>query len=218
LDAAYPSPTRLQVLTGAVLQYWTALQLAADFYVFELRDNVLNPQKWDLVGAVMESKSIGSAQSVSRLEREFISPMRVLSLAFPPDLGGDEMTAALGGFQKAMGKLGKNARSTEGVITELPSKKEIAQVFEYWDAGRVSLNEFFEALNGATQSKRLITIPVGGKDYPRSNTLYVQLKKDAAQCRNRGGEQLAGIWGQLMVYGTVTNPCGGVNMATYFNQ
>ena len=28
--------------------------------------------------------------------------------------------------------------------------------------------------------------------------------------RNRGGEQLAGLWGNLMVYGTVpgVNPCG----------
>jgi len=44
--------------------------------------------------------------------------------------------------------------------------------------------------------------------------------KDAALCRNRGGEQLAGIWGQLMVYGTVpgVNPCGSVNMASYFQQ
>ena len=49
----------------------------------------MNPARWDLVNAYMESKSIGSAQSPSRLEREFIQPMRVLSLAFPPDLGGD---------------------------------------------------------------------------------------------------------------------------------
>ena len=53
-----------------------------------------------------------------------------------------------------------------------------------------------------------------------SQTLYTQLMKDAALCRNRGGEQLAGIWGQLMVYGTVpgVNPCGSVNMASYFQQ
>ena len=50
--------------------------------------------------------------------------------------------------------------------------------------------------------------------------LFTQLMKDAALCRNRGGEALAGIWGQLMVYGTVpgVNPCGNVNMQNYFDQ
>jgi hypothetical protein len=205
---------------SAYKQYWPALQLASDYYVFELRDLVLTPQRWDLIGALVESKSIGSAQSPSRMEREFIGPMRVLSLAFPPDLGGDEMQAALGSFQKAMGKLGKVASSTQGVVTEAPSKKEIDGVLANWEAGRVSINGFFAALNSATQSTRMITIPAEGKGYPRSKELYTQLKKDAALCRNRGGEQLAGIWGQLMVYGTVpgVNPCGNVNMATYFNQ
>ena len=35
----------------------------------------------------------------------------------------------------------------------------------------------------------------GGIGYPRSKGLYTQLKKDAALCRNRGGEALAGSWG-----------------------
>ena len=47
-------------------------------------------------------RSIGSAASVSRLEREFLSPMRILSLAFPPDAGGEEMTEALGKFERSM--------------------------------------------------------------------------------------------------------------------
>ena len=53
-----------------------------------------------------------------------------------------------------------------------------------------------------------------------SAMLFTQLMKDAALCRNRGGEALAGIWGQLMVYGTVpgVNPCGNVNLQNYFDQ
>ena len=215
-------------------------------------------QKWDFINTLMESKSIGSAQSPSRLEREFISPMRILSLAFPPDLGGEDMQSALDSFQKAMFRLGKSTRSPGGL--EGPSKTEIDAALKQWEAGRVALNSFYDAMNKATESKRLVLIPAEGKGYPRahlsqpsqtlnrvwkgllrpacdlrvcprphpvrlpflagSQTLYTQLMKDAALCRNRGGEQLAGIWGQLMVYGTVpgVNPCGSVNMASYFQQ
>ena len=54
--------------------------------------------------------------------------------------------------------------------------------------------------------------------YARSKERYTQLLKDTALCRNRGGEQLAGLWGNLMVYGTVpgVNPCGDINLANYF--
>ena len=69
-------------------------------------------------------------------------------------------------------------------------------------------------------SNRLAEIPPAKsseKAYPRSKTLYTQLLKDAALCRNRGGEALAGVWGGLMVYGTVpgVNPCGNSALAYY---
>ena len=72
-------------------------------------------------------------------------------------------------------------------------------------------------------TKRLIQIPAGGfsatsaKAYPRSKQLYTDLLKEAALCRNRGGEALAGLWGNLMVYGTVpgVNPCGNSALAYY---
>jgi len=75
-------------------------------------------------------------------------------------------------------------------------------------------------MNEATGTKRLVTIPVNGVNYPRSKKLWTQLQKDSALCRNRGGEALAGLWGNLMVYGTVpgVNPCGNVNLANYFEQ
>jgi len=90
-----------------------------------------------------------------------------------------------------------------------------------WNAGASALNSFFVALNTATSTKRLVTIPVNGVGYPRSQKLYTQLQKDTALCRNRGGEALAGIWGNLMVYGvpgTGVNPCGSVNLQNYFTQ
>ena len=93
-----------------------------------------------------------------------------------------------------------------------------------FDAGRVALNGFFAAVNSGVGASRLVPVPpvsqaLKGEGYPRSKRLYTQLLKDAALCRNRGGEQLAGLWGQLMVYGTIpgVNPCGDA-AAQYYTQ
>ena len=205
----------------AYRQYWPALQLAADYYVFELYDLLKTPGRWDLINKLTESTDIGSAASVSVLEREFLTPMRIISLAFPPDLGGDEMQVALSKFQKAMFQLSRQARrgQSTGNVAD-PSSKDVEEIKATWELGRTCLNDFYAATNAATESKRLILIPAKGEGYPRSKSLYTQLRKDAALCRNRGGEQLAGFWGGLMVYGTVpgVNPCGNVNMANYFTQ
>lgn len=228
VDNGAPAPPRDLALDDlppkakqSYLQYLPSLQLAGDFYVFELRDLLETPGRWDLIAGLTESTDIGSAASVSRIEREFITPMRIVSLAFPPDLGGDEMQAALNGFQRSMFTLTAQARrgQTTGNVAQ-PSEAQIKEVYGAWDAGRKQLNAFFLALNEATESSRLALIPADGvAGYPRSKRLYVQLQKDAAICRNRGGEALAGLWGQLMVYGTVpgVNPCGNAATA-YFSQ
>merc|ERR1712087_914955 len=146
--------------------------------------------------------------------------MKILALSFPPDLGGEEMQASLDTFQKSVFQLCRAARrgSTVG-NTAAPSPKEIADVYMAWDIGRGALNAFADAVNTGTGSSRLLHIPPKGqeKSYPRSKTLYTQLQKDAALCRNRGGEALAGLWGNLMVYGTVpgVNPCGNAAQAYY---
>lgn len=205
----------------AYKQYWPALQLAADEYVFDVYALLDDPGKWDSIGMLTETTDIGSASSVSRLERDFITPMRILSLAFPPDAGGDEMQGALNRFQTAGARLSAQARAgqTTGNLAQ-PSAAEIAGVLKCWDEGRLALNAFFLAVNTGTAIDRLVVIPANGKGYPRSKSLYVQLRKDSALCRNRGGEALAGLWGQLMVYGTVpgVNPCGNVNLGNYFTQ
>ena len=202
----------------AYLQYLPQLQQDGDFFVFELMPLLSEPGKWDRISALTTSTDIGSAASVSRLDREFITPMRILALAFPPDMGGDEMISSIDDFQKAMFTLSKQARrgATTG-NTAGPTSKEVQEVEASWDKGRVALNTFFTSINTGTGLNRLATIPAKGKGYGRSKTLYTQLLKDAALCRNRGGEALAGIWGQLMVYGTVpgVNPCGNSALAYY---
>lgn len=146
--------------------------------------------------------------------------MKILALAFPPDLGGEDMQSALDKFQQSMFQLSRQARrgATTGNVAG-PSAKDVAEVYTTWEAGRQALNSFFFALNESTGTQRLVTIPAAGdeKAYPRSKLLYTQLLKDAAICRNRGGEALAGFWGGLMVYGTVpgVNPCGNTALAYY---
>lgn len=209
----------------AYLQYLPQLQLDGDFFAFELTPLLSQPGRWDKIFALTESTNIGSAQSVSRLDREFITPMRILTLSFPPDMGGEEMQASIDQFQKSMFKLSALARKNAmtGNVAA-PTASEVKQVEEAFDGGRLALNKFFEAVNTGAGAKRLLPIPppaqmLKGQGYPRSERLYTQLLKDAALCRNRGGEQLAGLWGQLMVYGTIpgVNPCGDA-AAKYYTQ
>jgi len=204
----------------AYLQYLPQLQLDADYYFFELGPMLAEPGRWDRIVSLTETGTAGAATSVSRLEREFVTPMKILALSFPPDLGGEEMQDALNKFQKNMFVLASLARkgATTGNVAA-PSSKEVAEVYATYEAGRVQINSFFTALNEGTGTARLVTIPPKGqeKSYPRSKQLYTQLLKDAAICRNRGGEALAGLWGGLMVYGTVpgVSPCGNTAVAYY---
>jgi hypothetical protein len=198
---------------------WPTLQLAADYYAFELKPLVDDPAKWQVVSELGASKNIGSAASVSFLEREFFTPMRILVNSIPPDMN-EEMNQAFNGFQIALAKLTRLAR--DGQITgDLPdaSASEIAEVKKSWETGRESLNQFFVAMNTVTETDRMQTIPVGAEGYPRDSKRYKKLKKDLALCRNRGGELIAGIYGQLMVYGTTgVNPCGDLNLNNYFDK
>jgi len=209
----------------AYLQYLPQFQLDGDYFTFEIIPLLSQPGRWDIIFKVTEAQSAGAATTVSRLEREFITPMRQVALAFPPDMYGEEMQSAIDSFQLSMFKFSTLARkNAQTGNTAAPSKDEIKQVEVAFDASRVALNDFFAAVNSGVGATRLIPIPpvsqaLKGEGYPRSKGLYTQLLKDAALCRNLGGEALAGLWGQLMVYGTVPgiNPCGYAAEA-YFRQ
>ena len=219
LDALEDLPPKAK---QAYLQYLPQLQLDSDYFVFELLPMLSQPGRWDRITDLTSSTDIGSAASVSRLDREFITPMRILSLSFPPDMGGDDMQTDIDKFQTAMYSMSRQAKlgATTGNVAG-PSNKEVVAIYGTYDNARLALNSFFKTVNEATASKRLVALPAKGEEdrYPRSKTLYTQLLKDAALCRNRGGEQLAGIWSNLMVYGTVpgVNPCGNA-AEKYYSQ
>lgn len=204
----------------AYLQYLPQLQLNADFFFFELGDYLDDPGRYDRISELTESKTAGAGTSNSRMEREFVTPMKILALSFPPDLGGEEMQTNLDTFQRSMFVLSKQARAGSSIGNVAgATAKEKQEIKATYDKGRVALNNFMAATNEATGTKRLVTIPskADAKSYTRSRKLYTALLKEAAICRNRGGEALAGLWGGLMVYGTVpgVNPCGNSALAYY---
>ena len=76
------------------LQYRTALQISADYYLFDLRDQLQDTQNWGEVGSVFNSQNArGGEGQPSPIERNFVNPMRILGLSMPPDVGEDMRTA-----------------------------------------------------------------------------------------------------------------------------
>lgn len=199
----------------AYKQYWPALQLAADFYVFEMEPLVREPAKWaKFEDLFRESAARGGQGQPSRIEREFISPMRMMTTTFPEP---DAMQLAQQDFSKHMRAIQKKTIGySAGDIPPEAVQKEVSVAF---DQGRDSLNAFLLGINDATGASRMVAIPKDYAAYPRSKSRYLELKRNLAKCQNRGGEALAGIWGQLMVYGTTgVSPCGDINLSNYFDQ
>lgn len=206
------------------LQYRTPLQISADFYLFDLRDQLQDTQTWGEVGSVFNSQnSRGGQGQPSPIERNFVNPMRILGLSMPPDVGEDMRTAQFE-FERAMAKISK---VTSGIRRDLPveiSKDAVPDAMRGWEEGRVALNKFFTLCNEATGlPNELKVIPAGSGDaqwtaYKRSPRKYNELTKKTKLCQNRGGPTLSAAWGQLMVSGYLQDSCGIPDMEGYFFQ
>jgi hypothetical protein len=146
------------------LQYRIALQLAADFYMWELQEKISNTDDWGEIGQLFQVNNNGGQGLPNRIEREFVNPMRILGLSMPPDYT-DEMRDSQFKFEKAMFEITK---ATKGIRRDLPvevDKNAVPQALKGWDDGRVALNEFFLTLNEATGLKgEMTTIPPAGPD------------------------------------------------------
>ena len=154
-------------------------------------------------------------------ERDFVNPMRVLLLSFPPDVSED-MRDAQFKFERAANKISK---ATAGYRRDLPvdiPASSITNAKAGWDEGRIALNEFFVLLNKAVGLDELTPIPPAGpnqqKEYGRSARRYNELQKKVKLCQNRGGPALSQAWGQLMVSGYLQDSCGIPDMDDYFRQ
>mmetsp|Transcript_52414 Transcript_52414/g.157261 ORF Transcript_52414/g.157261 Transcript_52414/m.157261 type:complete len:304 (-) Transcript_52414:512-1423(-) len=224
-NAATPDASILDDLppdaARSYLQYRIPLQIAADFYIFELQDMVKNIDDWGEINQLARVNNNKGQGQPSRIERDFVNPMRILSLSFPPDTA-DEMREHQFRFEKAMAKLTK---VTMGVRRDLPveiDSSAIPTAKASWEEGRVALNDFFVALNDETGLKELKTIPSAGpaqfKEYGRSSLKYNDLMKKTKLCQNRGGPTLSNAWGKLMTTGYLQDSCGIPDLEIYFNQ
>ena len=203
------------------LQYRVPLQTSADFYIFELQNNLQNVDNWGEIGELFQANNNRGQGNPSRIEREFTNTFRILGLSMPPDTA-DEMREAQFKFEAAMAKISK---ATMGIRRDLPveiEKEAVPNALAGWEEGRKALNDFFRILNQTTGLPELREIPPSGPnqfaEYGRSERRYVDLKKKVKLCQNRGGPTLAVAWGQLMVSGYMQDSCGIPDLADYFYQ
>mmetsp|Transcript_2120 Transcript_2120/g.4552 ORF Transcript_2120/g.4552 Transcript_2120/m.4552 type:complete len:314 (+) Transcript_2120:217-1158(+) len=203
------------------LQYRIPLQIAADYYVFALQDMVGDVDQWGEVGQLFQVNNNRGQGQPSKIERDYVNPMRILLLSFPPDVS-EEMRDAQFRFERAAATISK---ATAGYRRDLPVEVDVKSIVNAkagWDEGRIALNEFFVLLNAATGLEELTPIPPPGpnqnKEYGRSARRYNDLQKKIKLCQNRGGPALSQAWGQLMVSGYLQDSCGIPDMDDYFMQ
>ena len=236
VDIAFLPPSNAVIPTGpedgklmdlppdairSYLQYRVPLQTSADFYIFELQNNLQNVDNWGEIGELFQTNNNRGQGNPSRIEREFTNTFRILGLSMPPDTA-DEMREAQFKFEAAMAKISK---ATMGIRRDLPveiEKEAVPNALAGWEEGRKALNDFFRILNQTTGLPELREIPPSGPnqfaEYGRSERRYVDLKKKVKLCQNRGGPTLAVAWGQLMVSGYMQDSCGIPDLADYFYQ
>lgn len=200
------------------LQYRVPLQISADYFLFELREQIGDLDSWGEVNSLFSSSNARGGQGQpSRIERDFINPMRIVALSMPPE-EADELRDAQLRFEAAMDKI---RRTTAGVRRDLPvevSPTLLPEAQKGWNEGRLALNSYFVALNSATGLKEMKIVPAEKKEYGRSERKYVDLKKKIKLCQNRGGQALSQAWGQLMISGYMQDSCGVPDLDEYFYQ
>lgn len=202
------------------LQYRIPLQIAADFFIFELQPKLANVDDWGEINTLFQSNNARAGQgSPSKIERDFTNPMRILGLSMPPE-EAEEMRAAQFKFERAMQNISK---AVSGIRRDLPveiDKGAIVKAQNGWEEGRLALNEFFGVLNRSTGLNEMKAIPRAEEidTYGRSQRKYFELVKKTKLCQNRGGPALAQGWGQLMISGYMQDSCGIPDLEKYFYQ
>ena len=186
------------------LQYRFSLQVAMDYYIFELQKKLSNIDDWGEVNQLFQTNNNRGQGQPNKIERDYTNTMRILSLSMTPD-ESESMRAAQFKFEKAMQQITK---ATSGVRRDLPVEidpSQITKASQGWEDGRVALNEFMAILNEATGLNEMKLIPEAGPDqfkrYGRSPRRYFELTKKTKLCQNRGGPALSQAWGQLMISG-----------------
>lgn len=159
---------------------------------------------------MMQSASANGQGQPSVVSRLILIPMQQIALAFPPEVT-DELADAKNEMERSLQRINRATRMTNDAVSTGASSAQLADAEEAWQAGRLALNKFYALVNTAIGQDLMQPIPKAEKDgFVRSRARYTQFKKGLAICQNRGGTNLAGVWGGLMVYGTATDPCGAL--------
>lgn len=202
------------------LQYRIPLQIAADFFIFELQPKLANVDDWGEINVLFQTNNARAGQgSPNKIERDFTNPMRILGLSMPPD-EAEEMRAAQFKFEAAMQKI---SRAVSGIRRDLPVEIDpsaVGKAQDGWEEGRLALNDFFVVLNKVTGLNEMKVLPKADEidKYGRSQRKYFELMKKTKLCQNRGGPALAQGWGQLMISGYMQDSCGIPDLDKYFYQ
>merc|ERR1711865_126081 len=153
------------------VQYRIPFKISADYYLFSLKDMIADSDQWGDVSALFQVNNNNGQGQPSKIERDYINPMRILLLSFPPDISED-MRDAQFKFERAAAKV---AKVTSGYRRDLPVELDPASIKvaeKGWDEGRIALNEFYALLNTAVGLQELALIPPNGpnqlKEYGRS--------------------------------------------------
>ena len=205
------------------LQYRFPLQLAADYYIFDLQTMVRDTDEFGSVNDLVASKgSRGGGGGASRIERDYVNPMRIIGLSMPPEYA-DDIRDTQFAFEKAMARLTKATGGIRRGLSVEIDKEAVPSAVAAWEEGRMALNSFFVTLNAATGLEgELRVIPPPGPDqtreYGRSIRRYNEFTKKTRLCQNRGGPTLSAAWGQLMISGYLQDSCGVEPLEGYFFQ
>lgn len=201
----------------AYKQFRPALQFAGDYFLFELKEQIGDVSNWPDLPKLLQTTNANAQGQPSQLARTMLLPMQQVALAFPPELG-ESLEGARASLETELQTLIGVTRLTNAAISTGASKQQVADVEAAWQRGRTALNRYYELVNSAVgPAQALQPIPASAAEkYPRTKQRYVAFKKGLAICQNRGGTNLAGVWGGLMVYGTAVDPCGSMpDIETY---
>ena len=127
-------------------QYKYVLQLSADYYIFDLLPLVKDVNEWESVAQLFNSRQGRSGGQPSKIERDFINPMRILGSAFDPETN-DALNDAKTNFEIASSKI---IKITKGSARDLPieqPKGAEKDLLKAWDEGRIAINKLFAVLN-----------------------------------------------------------------------
>mmetsp|Transcript_3929 Transcript_3929/g.9978 ORF Transcript_3929/g.9978 Transcript_3929/m.9978 type:complete len:302 (-) Transcript_3929:256-1161(-) len=192
----------------AFKQYRPTLQFTADYFIFELHDLINDVSNWPDIEGLMRSASANGQGQPSTFARIVLIPMQQIALAFPPDVS-DELADAKNEMERSLLSLIRATRLTNAAVSTGAEASQVADAEKAWQSGRLALNKFYALVDTAVGRPVMTPIPKTEEaGFVRSRQRYTQFKKGLAICQNRGGTNLAGVWGGLMVYGTAVDPCG----------